>query len=108
MIPLRMHPRVSGEVDATADSLAVARQNYGHRFLSALHKAYQSIQAAPTSFPKWGYPVRGHDVRFTVLRRFKQVVLFYVLESEVVIVSVYHERRHHRHWVNRLLKDSDG
>ena len=107
MILLRSHPRVSNEVASIAESLSAARPSYGYRFLTALHTAYQSIQAAPTSFPKWGYPVRGHDIRFTILRRFKQVVLFDVRESEVFIVSVYHERRHHRHWVKRLLSDTN-
>lgn len=107
MIPLRTHPRVILEVEQIADSLAAARPSYGSRFLAAIHAAYLSIHASPTSFPRWGYPVRGHDIRFTVLRRFKHVVLFDVRESEVFIVSVYHERRHHRHWVNRLLKATD-
>lgn len=102
MISLRTHPLVSDEVEAIAGRLAESRPKYGLGFLVALHSAYQSIQAAPTSFPKWGYPVRGYDIRFTVLRRFKHVVIFDVRESEVLIVSVYHQRRHHRHWLNRL------
>ena len=99
---------IRSEADAEIAELAGApvggRAGYGQRFLDALAKTYESIQAFPASFPRWEFGGGRRHLRRAVLRKLKIVVAFEVRETadEVEIFAVFQARRNPRYWMKRL------
>lgn len=96
----REHPEARAELRAAAnwyDDPAT-----GQELLDATRQARLSIAAMPGAWP----PVRGWD-REPIARRkrvtgFPYGVIYYVTESEIVIVAYAHEKRLPGYWKHRL------
>lgn len=72
------------------------RPGLGDEFLLAVEAQCAAIDSHPLS-----YPLVYLDGRKAWLRRFPYIILFYVHDDTVVIVSVHHTSRDPRHWQQR-------
>ena len=80
----------------------------GAEFRKEIDQVLESITVAPESFARFEFlgARRGKNVRRAITARFSQVIVFAVREAEIVVVAVYHSRRHPKYWTKRLGRKS--
>ena len=93
---LVVRPQAQGELLAGRDWYEERRPGLGADFSAAVDRAVERIEERPSSFP-----YVHEQIRRAVLRRFPYAVFFQVLQDEIVILGVVHNRRHPRSWQSR-------
>nr|WP_233613429.1 type II toxin-antitoxin system RelE/ParE family toxin [Leucobacter edaphi] len=98
----RVYPEAASELLAAAEWYERARTNLGDDFLSEVEDAERDVLDRPEAarvFPGWAeLPV----VRSASVRVFPYRVLYYLTDTEVVIVAYAHHRRKPRYWEHRM------
>jgi plasmid stabilization system protein ParE len=103
---------------AQADADAIEAANWyedqkaglGLRFLEAVRDTFRAIEKHPRRFPKLEIKrlprelTQGRSIRRALIRRFPYLVVYEVLEDEVLIVAVSHGRRRQSYWYRRVTK----
>jgi plasmid stabilization system protein ParE len=72
------------------------RQGLGADFLLCVEDALEKIRRNPAI-----YPVVYKDVRRAVVRRFPYGVFYRVVGQRIIVLGVFHGRRHPRSWQSR-------
>ncbi|WP_408988210.1 type II toxin-antitoxin system RelE/ParE family toxin [Sphingomonas sp. SUN039] len=75
------------------------RPGLGDAFRDDLQNVVQRAAEHPAHFPRIR---KRRDVRKAALRRFPYFVIFEVFGAAILVVSVFHARRHPRVWRSRL------
>ena len=84
------HPAVADELEEIRDYYEDKSPGLGKRFVDELEQQLLSIAAMPS---RW--MIVRDDVRRSLLKRFPYVILFRVIDDEIIRVTVVkHERRH--------------
>lgn len=68
------------------------REGLGELFLAALDNGLKNIQATPTANAKV-----KRNYRQARLYRFPYVIIYEIIRSEIVVLSIFHTRRNPRH-----------
>lgn len=101
-----MKNRVLPEAVRDADKAAAWYERHvpglGSCFLDEVARVYASIRAAPDAAPLLEAIPLKEVVRRRRLQRFPYLVIYQCLPSEIVVLTVAHERRHHGFWSDRL------
>jgi plasmid stabilization system protein ParE len=96
----REHPAARAELLAGATWYDDAAT--GQELLDATREARRTIAAMPNAWP----PVQGWNRQPTVRRKgvagFPYAIVYYVTESEIVIVAYAHEKRRPGYWKARI------
>ncbi len=93
---LVVRPQAQREFLAGRDWYEERQSGLGADFIVAVERTIERIEALPSSFP-----TVHAEIRRAVLRSFPYAVFFQVLEEEIVILGVVHNRRHPRSWQSR-------
>jgi len=90
--------------EARAQALYLLRRNpaAGRSFVAALREAFQEIGAHPTAYPFLESLPRNKRYRRIILKRFTVVVIYEVLDQEILVVAVAHGSRRTGYWRGRL------
>jgi plasmid stabilization system protein ParE len=98
-----MKRRTALRLEAELDILNAARIHeksrvgYGSRFLDAVETCLDAIASEPASFPEVELGVRK-----ALLRRFRYVIYFRILDEDVIdVLAVAHHRQHEDAWRSR-------
>ena len=68
-------------------------------FVDLVERAIKRIRKRPLMYPAWpGLSA----VRRCILRRFPFVIVYAMLEDEIVVIAVAHSRKRPGYWVRRL------
>lgn len=70
-------------------------------FRAEFREVLARVRALPESFPRVPRTAEFH-VRRSLLDRFEHALVFALLEDEIVIVAVHHQRRRPGYWRPRL------
>src|SRR6476660_5817040 len=74
----------------------------GQEFSDEVQARVHIVVAQPRLYPRVIPPVRGREVRQTLVHRFPYTVVYEVTTVEVIISAVVHVRRSRRVWRRRL------
>ena len=95
---IEYHPAIEGEVVEIRDYYNEQSRNLGDDFINEFERQVLRIAAMPS---RW-MVVRG-DTRRSLMKRFPYLILFRVVNGEVIRITVIkHERRHPAFGVNRI------
>lgn len=94
---LRLRPEAIEEWEASILWYNQRRKGLGEVFTDAIEESINLIQADPES-----YPFLDHDLRAFRVKRFPFSILFTVDNDEILVVSIFHERRDPKVWQSRL------
>lgn len=72
------------------------RQELGAEFVSEVQEGLDRIAESPAMFP-----VLDDGVRGALLRRFPYKIMYLDEDSRIVVLAVYHSRRHPQGWEHR-------
>ena len=94
---IEYHPAIEGELVEIRDYYNEQSRNLGDDFINEFERQVLRIAAIPY---RW-MVVRG-DTRRALMKRFPYLILFRVVNDEVIRITVIkHERRHPAFGVNR-------
>ena len=94
---IEYHPAIEGELVEIRDYYNEQSRNLGDDFINEFERQVLRIAAMPY---RW-MVVRG-DTRRALMKRFPYLILFRVVNGEVIRITVIkHERRHPAFGVNR-------
>lgn len=94
---IEYHPAIEGELVEIRDYYNEKSRNLGDDFINEFERQVLRIAAMPY---RW-MVVRG-DTRRALMKRFPYLILFRVVNDEVIRITVIkHERRHPAFGVNR-------
>ena len=96
-VPVRYRPQALEEVEAVRVAYEARRAGLGARFVAAVERVVEAVQANPQL-----YGVFRRGVRATPVRGFPHVVYYKDYGSYVLVVAVQHGRRSARGWRDRL------
>jgi plasmid stabilization system protein ParE len=85
------------EMAAAAEWYAERGLELDTAFLDEVSRILRHVRTTPER-----YGVIDGDIRKAVLRRFPYVILFRVLEHEVVVIACFHGRRDPDEWRTRI------
>ncbi|MGZ3756978.1 MAG: type II toxin-antitoxin system RelE/ParE family toxin [Mucilaginibacter sp.] len=85
MYQLIFKPRAIDMAKDAYDWYQEKRLGLGDLFFAELERCYDKIEAWPTSYPKV-----KKDFRHIVLKTFPYVIVFKIIENQVVIYAVFH------------------
>ena len=69
----------------------------GHEFLDAVVSTFESIGAAPFSFPEL-----HRNTRRAVVSRFPFAVFYQVKDLNIIVIALMHGSRHPSNWKKRI------
>jgi toxin ParE1/3/4 len=98
---LRIVPAAEEEFHAAASWYEKQRAGLGFEFLDAVDVAMQEIANAPQRFPPLEFGSTDESVRRLMLERFPYLVIFEILEGEVLVLAVAHTSRKPGYWKDR-------
>ncbi len=101
---LVVHPEADEEIQAAIRFYENRRSGLGDEFLAELRTHLERIADDPLSLPKLETAPKRLDVRRILIRRFKYVVVFEVIEDEAIVLAVAHGSRRPNYWVKRRSK----
>ena len=96
MIRARVHPDAASEFDEAAQFYESAQVGLGRAFAHEVERAVDRI----TVFPESGPPL-GAMVRAATVRNFPFWLVYRVLDAELLILAVAHQRRKPGYWRKR-------
>ena len=96
MIRARFHPDAAAELDEAAQFYESAQVGLGRAFAHEVERAVDRI----TIFPEAGSPF-GATARAAIVRNFPFWVVYRVLDTELLIMAVAHQRRRAGYWRKR-------
>ena len=89
MKPAFLRPAAARDLEESRDWYDGQAPGLGQAFLTEFRAALERIRSGPAA-----YPVAHADIRRAPLRRFPYSVLFRDLSEAVVVVAVFHGKRH--------------
>jgi plasmid stabilization system protein ParE len=89
------------EFDAAVDWYDARQSGLGDDFADEVYAAVQRIVANPHAYSRVPRVPRGREVRTLKVDRFAYLVVYEVLPSEVLILSVCHAHSRGRAWRRR-------
>lgn len=90
------HDRAEEELNEAADYYARARPGLGDAFLAEVHRAVESLLAAPLA----GAVVEG-DVRRWLVKRFPYGIMYRIRDDHIRILAIAHQKRRSFYWRRR-------
>lgn len=72
----------------------------GDDFLDELSAALQKIEENPNRFPRLE-TAKSKQIRRCCLARFPYLIIFEILDAEIVVLAVAHSQRRPNHWRKR-------
>ena len=98
----RSIPEAQWDIIDASDYYDRVQPDLGADFVTEARHAIGRIAAQPRLYGRVNPPVRGREVRQTLVHRFPYTVVYEVTANEVIIVAVVHVRRSQRVWRRRL------
>lgn len=89
------------EFDAAVDWYDARRAGLGDDFADEVYAVVQRIVANPLAYSRVSRVPRGREIRTLKVNRFDYLVVYEVLPSEVVILSIRHAKSRGRAWRRR-------
>lgn len=96
MKPTVLRPAAARDLEESRDWYNGQRPGLGRDFLAEFRATLSRVRETPAA-----YPAIHRDVRRAPLRRFPYSLLFRDLPEAIVVVAVFHGRRHPAGWRRR-------
>jgi plasmid stabilization system protein ParE len=93
---LEFHPEALAEYEFAASHYESRQVGLGHRFVSSVESAIQSILDAPLT-----WPILEQDVRRRLARVFPYAILYSIEPEYVLILAVMHCHQQPGYWRSR-------
>lgn len=94
----RVSQAARGDIARTARWYDGQPGRYGSAFLDEIDAAFKAILANPRIHSPVEDGIEGYEVREFFIARFQQRVIFWMTESETLVVSVVHATRREGSW----------
>jgi plasmid stabilization system protein ParE len=91
-----LRPAAAADVEEAFLWYEAQRSGLGQDFLRAVDQVFRTVAEAPK-----GYPVVHRNTRRAHVTRFPYVVLYRLVEREVVVLACFHGRRDPQRWEGR-------
>ena len=99
---LRILPEAEAEIQAAAQWYEGRRRGLSDLFLAAVGDAVEAIERHPSRYP-WPIGVRTkRNVRRFLLSEFPYLVVYEIIEHELLVVAVAHAQRRPGYWRRRI------
>lgn len=98
---VRFNPRSLEEVDRVGLQYALASVQTSEAFLARLEQAADRLRTSAPTFPLIPGRRRGREIRFVSLDKFPYALIYEVLEDEVAILGLWHEKSRSEDWSRR-------
>ncbi len=95
-LKFRFHPLADTDLNQAAAWYESKRIGLGYEFLLEFDRLKKYIK----SFPKM-FPAIENETRKASMGRFPYVVIYEVLKDEILIIAVFHTKRHPDYWKSR-------
>ena len=104
-LPVRFHHDAAEELISGAAYYEAHRSNLGVEFIDRVNAALRRVAAQPTRFMMIHTTPRGVNIHRAKIepRRFRYVVIFAVLPTELAVMAVAHTSKQPGYWMSRLL-----
>jgi plasmid stabilization system protein ParE len=96
-VTLRLLPEAQQEIDEAFSHYEARRTGLGVRFIAALERGYDLVEAYPRAWPR-----ARRNTRWYKLNRFPYAIVYMQRQHDIVVVAVSHVRRRRGYWVHRL------
>lgn len=96
MNPAIIRPAAAAEIDEAYLWYESRRSGLGEQFLADVNQTLDRVREMPEL-----YAVVKRDTRRAMLERFPYSLLYWLVNSEVVVVACFHARRNPRRWQDR-------
>ena len=97
----RFLPEAETELEDAADWYARKSVRTVYRFYATVNRLLQLITSQPRAFSPVARPPARRDIRQVRIGRYSYKLVYEVLPSEVVVLSVTHVRRRSQPWRRR-------
>lgn len=102
---VRVDPRAADELEEAASWYDRQRPGLGRELVTEVRAALRSLAGGPRA----GSPVDAVDpalgVRRVRVRRFPYQVVYLVIDHDVVVIAIAHDRRKPGYWAERVAAD---
>lgn len=95
-IQIRIRPEAEHDLQMAYTWYEDQRAGLGEQFFQHIDNAFAQIVVHPLAFP-----IVYRDVRRMTVSRFPFVILYLVEPEAIVVLAVFHARRHPRAWKSR-------
>lgn len=99
--PHAEHPEASAELFAAAERLEQVEPGLGHALFAVVREAIDAIEQYPDGWPPFPGWDREPVVRSKGTKRFHFRVVYFVRDSQPVILAYAHERQRPGYWRHR-------
>ena len=95
-LPVVLRPEAQAEFDKAFDWYEQQRPGLGVDFAEHVQELLDRIVETPLLYSKI-----FKDVRRAVLRRFPYLVLYQIEKSQILVLAIFHVKRHPSIWMSR-------
>lgn len=99
---LRVLDEADGDAVAAANWYEQQRSGLGDDFCDEVERAFTLIRHDPFRYARVEFARVEGDVRRLVLRRFPYLVVYQILDDQVLVLAVSHASRDQDFWKGRL------
>ncbi|MEM8964391.1 MAG: type II toxin-antitoxin system RelE/ParE family toxin [Acidobacteriota bacterium] len=94
---LTFHPRARNELWDAVDYYEEARSGLGEEFLDEFHSTCERILETPRAWSK-----QTASTRRCLMKRFPYSVIYQLVDEQVRVIAVAHQKRRPGYWETRL------
>jgi toxin ParE2 len=99
-VTLRLLREAQQEIDDAFAYYEAQLPGLGDRFIAALEKGYDLVEAYPRAWPRIRRTARWHK-----LNVFPHAIVYVQRERDIVVIAVSHLSRRRGYWAHRLRRD---
>ena len=98
---VRFSPRSLEEVDRAGLQYALASVQTSEAFFARLEQAADRLRTSASTFPLIPGRRTGREIRFLSLNKFPYALIYEILDDEVAILGLWHEKSRGKDWSRR-------
>lgn len=99
---IRIHPEAQEEIESARVYLESQRPGWGGHLLSEVEQALHSANGNPGNCTILETLPNGYPFRRIRLRRFRYLLIFLELDSQLTLIAFSHTKRRPNYWLSRI------
>ena len=99
---IRIHPEAHEEIESARVYLESQRPGWGGHLLTEVEQALHSANENPASCTTLDTLPNGYPFRRIRLRRFRYLLIFLELDSQLTLIAFSHTKRRPNYWLSRI------
>ena len=97
MLFIKFHSEAEADFQEALEWYAQQRIGLEAEFMLCVDEALTRIQRNPEI-----YPCEIRNIRKTLVRRFPYIIYYEVEKHDIMILAIFHAKRHPRYWQQRI------